>query len=272
MLAPVAAQGYPHGTLELVRSAPDPVPPQAYTTNNTMTWTPSATRADVERVVARYVRMEFSIPSQAGRVVIHDSRAAQKQSLQVGADCSDAEFLDALRLTILRRAIYAKPRDPKFDVQDGALLHRVVPLRDSAQVVRSRPSRQAGQDASNARDWRATIAQKLAKLSRKEADALTEVETLRIALQETGNLLEAARSTAERLKAGRRRARHNAAASSVASIIVALEARERVSASRLSRLLAAPDHQRGLDQLLAICTETRDIEAYVFRHGSLEEA
>jgi hypothetical protein len=114
-----------------------------------MTWTPTATRTDVIRMVARYVNSEFSIRSTAGKLVIDEGRLARKRGADVDLDrATMPEVLDAIRTAEIRRAVYA-PRRRRFDVRGerGGTLICVAPGRDVAQIVSGRPTR-SGVDPS----------------------------------------------------------------------------------------------------------------------------
>lgn len=231
-----------------------------------MTWTPTATRADVIRLVARYLRLEFSIRSAAGRLVIDETRMPRKRSVAFDISAaSDAEIWDALRTSNIRRAVYAKPTDPALEVQPdefGNHARRVAPLAEVARIVKVRSTRTTGSGRSDARDWRATVAQKLGSIPQDEARALLTAERLRIALVTTRNRLEEARRIRERLRGGARGARTDRR--KVDERISDLRSREQADDTRLQELVRSSSYRAGVRHLLNACTRTEEIESYLF--------
>lgn len=254
-------------------------------TTKRMTWTPSATREDVLKVVRKYVLLEFSIRSAAGKLAIDESRVAKNASIAVEADCSETEFRQGLQTYLLRRAIYASPEapthyptyDPRHLSSDtsGRPLRRVAPLRDVAAIVRPKSSRGSGTPQTSKRDWRASVAQKLAKMGRllmsegiDRADVLVivEIEKDRQRRVIVRNQLQAERSAAGRLKSGGKATKHqrHEADGRVAELrAIDASLTERIQAGVRTRA-----YRHGIDHLLALCTATPDIERDIF--GEIE--
>jgi hypothetical protein len=231
-----------------------------------MTWTPTATRADVIRLIARYLRLEFSIRSAAGRLVMDEDRVARKRRVVFDiSEASEAETWDALRIAGIRDAVYAPPADPARE--NGSRLRRVAPLRDVARIVRVRTTRSVSSGSSNARDWRATVAQKLGSIPRGEAVALLTAERLRVRLVITRNRLEAARREHERSRgtAKRAKARRTATPTRPAeSKLSALRSRECADDNQLKGIVRSDEYRRGVTHLLRVCTRSEEVESYLF--------
>lgn len=225
-------------------------------------WTPSATRADVVRMIARYVRLEFTIRSATGKLVVDETRISSRRVLDDRdldiEDMSFAEFRDAINTLVLRRAVYARPEAPRHYTHDGQPLYRVVPLRDAVPFVRPRVKCGRSSADGGAREWRGSVAQKLGRLPQEQSDALVEVEHLRLSLKETQNRLEQERRVAGRLKGGGRQAqklmRH------AESRVAELRAQETRDSERLRSLTRSRAYRRGIDRLLLICTESEQVE------------
>lgn len=117
MLDTAGSQGLPCATFGLPRRAPTRIPPKLQSPRLMMTnWTPSATRADVLRMVRRYVELTYSIRSCAGRMAIDETRVVKRrdaksgimESSEVGA-LSWPEFLDVIKNGVIRKAVTALP-------------------------------------------------------------------------------------------------------------------------------------------------------------------
>jgi hypothetical protein len=228
-----------------------------------MTWTPTATRTDVIRMVARYVNSEFSIRSTAGKLVIDEGRLARKRGADVDLDrATMPEVLDAIRTAEIRRAVYA-PRRRRFDVRGerGGTLICVAPGRDVAQIVSGRPTR-SSVDVVDSRNWRAHVASMLAKIPKDEEAALLGGAEIRNRLLEVRNQLEQTRTEAERLKRGGRAARNLRRHAD--ERVAELRSRESFESDRLKRLVRSTAYRHGVDHLLIECTRSRENEAYCF--------
>lgn len=270
-------QGYPSHTLPLVRTddtllhedVAGPSGHSPFFPPTRMTWTPTATRADVVRMVARYVRLEFSIRSGAGNLVIDESRTAKRRSAKIDLDnLSYEETMDAIVVGQLRQAIYAKPEAPQHlsthpDSRGYYPLRRVAPLRDVADIIRSRHKVGGGSQQHDAREWRATVAQKMQRLDRGAEADLLEAEHLRLGLKETRNKLEQERRTAGRLKNGGRNARNLRRHADTR--VDELRSKEQRDAERLKFIVRTSAYRDGIDALLEICTETEEVETYLFK-------
>jgi hypothetical protein len=252
---------HPFDTLRLVRRAPGDVHPAP---QKPMTWTPTADRADVIRMVQKYVEKDFSIRSTAGKLVIHEGRLARKRGADIDIDrTSGPEILDAIQTAEIRRAVYAPPpRRTDVRGRDGEPMRIVAPLRDLTQVVTGRPTRSGDVGSTDVRNWRAQVASMLSEIGRDEQAALIIGAKIRIELQTLRNQLEQARSEAGRLKAGGRKARdlRRQADARVAD----LWSREASESDRLKRLVRSSPYRHGVDHLLIVCTKSREREAYCF--------
>lgn len=251
-------------------------PVTATSRHHAMTWTPSATRADVIRLVGRFVQLEFSIRSAAGKLVIDETRVvakdARRQAKDAFADAMalfldgrEAEAHDALRNANIRQAIYAKPEDPS--PYCGGLfgrhrMTRVAPLKDVARVIRPRPTRCAAPDGANAREWRATVAQKLGHLQFDQQAAVVGAEKIRIGLKITRNRLEEARRAVGRLRSGGKVTRP--LRQRAEEVLLFLRAREAEDGDSLKRLVRTGPYRHGIDNLLVVCTTSEDVERYLF--------
>lgn len=266
----------PHdfATLELARRAPSPshpgtdpgLPHTINTANDTMTWTPSATCAHVVAMVARYVRLEFSIRSGVGRMAIDESRAGKPRKFQLSDldDLSEVETLDLIRTTMVRQAVYSKPEAPRYlstDLHGGehVPIRRVVPIRDAAPVVKLK-SHLGGAVApqASAREWRATVAQKIA---RARAGILVTVEQLRQERKEKRNQLAAVERTARRLKNGGKNASH--LRKEAEGRAAALRAEVAAIGERISTIARTRDYRDAPERLLALCTTSQEVETYL---------
>jgi hypothetical protein len=230
---------------------------------HTMNWTPTATRADVIRMVARYVKLQFSVRSTSGELVIDEGRLSRKRKADINVEqASVPEILDAIHTAEIRRAVYATPDVPVHRTAGGVAMRRVAPRRDVASIVQSRPTRSASPDALDARNWRATVGSKLAQIAAAERDALVTAAEIRIDLMKTRNQLEAARSAYGRLRGGGRQSREMR--HGVERRIAELRSAETAESARLKHLVRSAEYRHGIDHLLTICTKSRDIEAYCF--------
>lgn len=230
------------------------------------TWTPTATRSDVLRMVQRYVEKEFSIRSAAGKLVIDEGRLARKRGSDIDIDIDRAtapEILDAIRTAEIRRAVYA-PISKRTDVlgRDGRPMRAVAPRRAVAAIVNVHPTRSSAGDGNDERNWRANVAAMLAKIPRAEEMALLGGARLRQHLQEIRNLLEQDRSELERLKRGSRHARN---LRRLVEIRVSQKrAAETAKGAELKNLVRSAEYRDGVDHLLDVCTRSREIERYCF--------
>jgi len=237
-----------------------------------MTWTPSATRSDVVRMIRRYKEREFSIPSAAGKIAIDETRVVKRGRRGAEVDVMDAswaEIIDSARNWQIRQAVTA-PVARRTDVKGSAewnrdhILRCVAPRRSVAPIVKVKSSRRGGLSEADAdvRAWRDTVTNKLARIPRVEASALLEAEELRLKLIETSNRLTAARSDLRRATGGRRRAPD----ADLHVIVVALFiSEERDHLSRLRAIVHSTEYDSGIDHLLEVCTVSRDVEEYCFR-------
>jgi hypothetical protein len=213
-------------------------------------------------MVARFVRLEFSIRSMAGKLVVDETRLPRpKRSDRAEIDLdslSPVETLDAIVTAIMRRAIYATPEAPKHYTDSGELLRRVAPLRDVVPVVRSKGRRGSSSGRNDARDWRGTVAQKLQRIPRDQAAALVCAEKLRLELRETRNKLAGAISDAKRLRGSRRKRTH------LDSLIEDLRSTERKQRAARREFVESDAYDAGIDNLFAVCTETAEVERECF--------
>lgn len=253
---------HPCGTLELLPIAAAPTSGERIPKESEMT---TATRADVVRLVARYVQIEyFGIRSAAGRIAIDDSRltkrrAAGKIDLE---SASKAEVLDAIRNADIRRAVYAPVTRPVILGERGDPLNFVMPVRSVAQIVRVKSHSSATLAATDRPPqlWKSTIANKLAKLSKEEQLSLIEAENLRLALRIIANQLQAVRSEIERLKSGKAKNLRRHAEQRRAE----LRSLEQLRTERLDGIVRGETYRAALDNLLRVCTETEEIEQICF--------
>lgn len=235
--------------------------------DNSMTWTPSATRADVVRMVARYVRLAFSIRSAAGRLAIDESRISRRRTEQDPIDIMEmswVEIVEAQRYGKLRAAVMAAP-ERRHDVRStvtGDPLRCVAPTRDVAPIVRGR-AHGSGNPATgtDARNWRATVAQKLARIPRPQAEALLEVANLRMRQEEVTNQLDAVSRAERRMKSGGRNARN--IRRHAAARVDELRSQKTAFSDRLARVVRTNLYRQGVDNLLTVCTKTAEIEQYL---------
>jgi hypothetical protein len=265
-------QVIPHhsGKLGLAPVAPSDVLPRR---RFLITMTADDTRADlvrkalrrrVERMIDAYVRLEFSMRSAAGRMVVDETRLLKKRRVDVDLDtASETEVLDAIYRASIRRAVFAPPSAPVYTNRDGTPMRRVVPARDVANIIRSRSSHGASGCGDDVRNWRGTVAQKLSQLTREQQSAVLEVAKLRLELRLVSNQLAAARSSVGRLKRGGRDAR--ALRARAEARVLELRTREVAIADRKKTVARSGAHRTAIDRLVVICTKTPEIEAYCFR-------
>ncbi len=255
---------------------------------DTMSQASNRDREDVLSVVRRYVQLEFSIRSAAGRLAIDESRVSKDASLGVGPDCSDAELRSALRVYLIRNAVYAKPEAPEHQptpemgrVKQGKL-HRVAPLRDVAPIVRPKSSRGSGAPQSSKRDWRASVGQKLQAMAveliaggvtRNEIffrdsetnDLITVLEYIERTKQRriiVRNQLQQARTAEQRIRSGGRNARN--IRRHAEDRVRELRSLDSLLTDRIQFGVRSRAYRRGVDALLAICTATPEIERDIF--------
>lgn len=238
--------------------------PVAQSPHIAMTWIPTATRADVIRMVARYIALEFSIRSTSGKLVIDEGRVPRKRSATIDVETATAlEVFDAIRMAELRRAIYARPA-ARSDLRllDGSQMPTVVPRRDVARLVKGRPTRSSASEAHDARNWRAQIGKLLGSIPKAEQHALLGAEKIRHDLVEHRNQLAAARSELGRLKGGGRHARN--LRRHVEGRVAELRSRECFDSDQLKSIVRSAEYRHGVDHLLAACTRSREMERYCF--------
>jgi hypothetical protein len=258
----------PFSKLELLSEmAPSSVLPLPH---SDISMQPEDTRADLgrrvlrkraEKMVAQYVRLEFSMRSAAGRMVIDETRLFRRQRVEIDLEIATmVEVLDAIHSASIRRAVFTPPAAPIVRNEKGAELRRVMSAKDVAQIVRLKSMHgHHPEPTGDVREWCATVAQKLARLPKDERYALLEIPKIREHLVINGNQLCAARSESGRLKRGARYLRRNAEAR-----VAELRSREAMLGERRDRLIRSRAYRIGLDHLVLVCTETADIEAYCF--------
>jgi hypothetical protein len=261
------------GKLELVPVAPSDALPHRLTY---LAMTTDDTRADLvrkvlrrkaERMVEQYVRLEFTMRSAAGRMVVDETRLVKQQRVDVDLEtASGREVLDAIYAANLRRAVFAPPKAPiVFSEKTGEPLRRVIPARDVAPIVKPKSKRAASGQFDDVRNWRSTVHNKLGTLTGEQRDALIDVAKIRLALIEVTNQLSAARSQVGRLKRGGREARN--LRRSAEHRVSELRSREQALSDRRNALVRGAAYRRGLDGLVKACTVTAEVEAYCFEES-----
>jgi uncharacterized small protein (DUF1192 family) len=237
-------------------------------TYDAMNWTPSATPADVLRMVAKYVERQFSLPSAAGRMAIDESRVTRRKVGNIDLeDLSLAEALDAIKTATIRRAVYAAPSMPRPRGRDGQPINRVIGIREVAAIVKPRSKMGGGRPQVSVRDWCGTIAQKV-----KEAGAgdLVTVAKIRQERGEKKNQLSAAERVKRRMKNGptpsgkHDRERHFERLRACEERIAELRAEILRLSAEISDITRTQAYRDAPDALLVVCTETAEIEAYIF--------
>jgi hypothetical protein len=258
------------GNLEIVyhgcgAQPPLALPHEANTTENiTMTESGAPVRADVERMLERYVRLEyFGVRSAAGAMVIDESRVSKK-AVSLREDASEAETLDAIHTALIRRAVYAPHARRIERGRDGRPLNTVA--RGSRDVVSGKGRGGSGTPAATDRGaqlWKASVAAKLRAIPKGEERAVIQVAVLRLQLVEIRNQLQSARSEVERLKGAKREARnlrrhaeHRRAE---------LRSREEMKSDQLCRLVRTRLYRDGWTRLWYLVTADAEVRAYLFR-------
>jgi hypothetical protein len=237
-------------------------------THNLMSWTPTRTREDVVHVVKRFVAKEFTPRSAAGKIAIDESRTRRDRPVR---DMSETEFRGEIRAALLSLLAGASPSAPVVRsttlAADGSYpaLRRVAPLRDVAAIVRGRHGRGGSVPAAGAREWRATVAQKLRSIDPTGAEgfALVRAARLRLDLIEIRNALQAVSTKAERQRGGKKAKRGTARAGADLQRD-AVKALEEAKSAELASLVKTRAYLRGVDHFLAACTATEEIETYIF--------
>lgn len=243
--------------------------------NNRMHTDAAEVRKDVERVLDLYVRIEyFSSGSAAGRIVIDESRVPHRRPKRTVRAPETIEERDAQRITELRRAIYAPPSDPKLDVQGGADLRRVAPLRDVAQVVKPHSRHAVGLPHTDRRTqlWKSTVATKLARMNRacglcrsgcRHAKVLLEAAAIRVQLEAARNVARVCeRDVGSRTR--RRRLGELGVRRAEAKRAEAREASSELSSRRIS-ITRSSLYGEALELFYLVCSDTVATRAYVFR-------
>lgn len=274
----IAESTYDSPTLGVVRRLRPDVPPQfpsdTMTTDDTRAdLVRKALRKRAERMIARYVRLEFSMRSAVGRMALDETRLLKKQSVDIDFEsATSAEVLDAIYAQAIRRAVFARPEAPiVFGSQKHGdkyeRLRRVIPAKDVAQIVRPKSKHGSSDGGCDVREWRATVAQKLARLPKAESSALLEVANIRVELGVIVNQLAAARSESGRLKRGGRDARN--LKRHAEERVSELKSRETMLSDRRDKVLRGDLYLGGLDHLVTICTVSAEVEAYCFADESV---
>lgn len=220
-------------------------------------------RKRVVQMVARYVRLEYSIRSSAGRMAIDESRLTRKRGVEIDLEtASEVEILDAINTASIRRAVYKPASVRIFKNVKGQRLHNVIAAREVAPIVRGKSKHGGSQHGDDAREWRATVGQKLARIVAAESDALITAEKIRLELRVMRNQLAAARSEVGRLRGARREARN--LKRHAEDRAAELKSRESLFGDWLKSLVRTSAYRDGIDHLLAVCTESAEVEAYCF--------
>jgi hypothetical protein len=224
----------------------------------------SASRADVIRMVARYVQLAYSPRSMAGRLVVDESRLARKRETEIELDsASSVQILDAIRTAMIRRAVYAPPVAPTVTNDQGEAIRRVMPAKAVAPIVRMGSHRGGGSDSGgDTRDWRGTVSQKLAAIPRDAAQALVKAEEIRCELLTVRNQLSAARSDVGRLRGSGKQTRN--LRRDAEARVFELKSQETKLGASLEALTHSDAYRTGVADLLTVCTRTPQITAYCF--------
>jgi len=255
-------------------------------------------------MIRLYKEREFSIPSAAGKIAIDETRILRRRGRFDEVDLAEMSWSDMLavcRNGKIREAVTAPPerrtdvtyptsetetrealasyrevvrsesctdekRSSALSMMMGALrgkpMRCVAPRRAVAPIVKLRPTRGGATYAdSDVRAWRDTVTNKLARIRRDEERALLLAEDLRSKLIETTNRLAAKRSETQRSSGGRRRTCDQLSA----PVVLLLEVDERRLLDDLSSIENSTTYSNAIDNLLAVCTVSREVEEYCFR-------
>lgn len=270
-------QAYTARTLELLSRPTDFFAlPDVFPRTIKMTWTPTATRADVIRMVAWWVRTEYSLRSGAGRLVIDETRLPHKprrrftndsEFMEWFANATPVEVYDTLRRADMERAVYAKPYDPTFDLQviniEGDRPYRVAPLEAVARIVRPKARLGVNVDAgADTRNRRATIAQKLGHIPREEAETVVLAARLKIEIEELTNKADYIRKILQRLRSGGRSTKNLRRAGD--ERLSELQSKRSRKAEERTLLIRSDAYRDGIDGLLVVCTASEEVERECF--------
>lgn len=250
---------------------------------DTMEWT----RDDVARVLKQFVRIEFSLRSGDGRLVIDETRVvARRQRTEViDFDGSLVEVLDRIKHAYIR-AMSTAPPTPRRELSTPTLgreqyeIRCVAPTVAVAPIVHGKPTRNAASAQDSRRDWRGTVGQKLTRMLRlleeegiPDSESVVVVDKVKmpvvVAIEKrrqdrviVRNRLQQARSDAGRLKSGSRGTRSIRVTTENA--IARLRAEDDALTEAIQHGVRTRAYRRGIDHLLDLFTETEAIASDIF--------